>query len=278
MQYLRDLAAARELLVNLVVRDVRGQYKRTILGRVWSLVSPLTAMLVYTFVFSFIFRIKPEPGDPSGLDVFALWLLCGLLPWTFFSGAVSSSMGSLVGNSGLITKVYFPRMVLPAASVLTVAYNWMFEMLVLTVALLLVGAFLWPWLPFAILMMVLLALFATGVGLALSVANVYFRDTQYLLTLVLQVWMYLTPIVYPISLVGDQSDRLGGLLGTSITVLDIYSLNPMLHFVTVFRDLLYDNRWPDPTHVWACIAWTTVSVIVGFVVFVKNERGLAETL
>ena len=278
MQYLRDLAAARELLVNLVVRDVRGQYKRTILGRVWSLVSPLTAMLVYTFVFSFIFRIKPEPGDPSGLDVFALWLLCGLLPWTFFSGAVSSSMGSLVGNSGLITKVYFPRMVLPAASVLTVAYNWMFEMLVLTVALLLVGAFLWPWLPFVILMMVLLALFATGVGLALSVANVYFRDTQYLLTLVLQVWMYLTPIVYPISLVGDQSDRLGGLLGTSITVLDIYSLNPMLHFVTVFRDLLYDNRWPDPTHVWACIAWTTVSVIVGFVVFVKNERGLAETL
>ena len=278
MQYLRDLAAARELLVNLVVRDVRGQYKRTILGRVWSLVSPLTAMLVYTFVFSFIFRIKPEPGDPSGLDVFALWLLCGLLPWTFFSGAVSSSMGSLVGNSGLITKVYFPRMVLPAASVLTVAYNWMFEMLVLTVALLFIGAFLWPWLPFAILMMVLLALFATGVGLALSVANVYFRDTQYLLTLVLQVWMYLTPIVYPISLVGDQSDRLGGLLGTSITVLDIYSLNPMLHFVTVFRDLLYDNRWPDPTHVWACIAWTTVSVIVGFVVFVKNERGLAETL
>ncbi|UOE44491.1 ABC transporter permease [Agromyces larvae] len=278
MGYLKELASSRELLSNLVLRDIRGQYKRTVLGRLWSLASPLTAMLVYTFVFSFVFRIQPAAGDPSGLNVFALWLLCGLLPWTFFSSAVSTGMASLVGNAGLITKVYFPRIVLPTAAVLTVGYNWLFEMLVLSVALLIAGSFLWPWIPLVILMMVVLAVFATGVALALSVANVYFRDTQYLLTLVLQVWMYLTPIVYPISLVADQSDRLGGLFGTSVTVLDIYSLNPMLHFVTVFRYLMYDNRLPELSDVLACVVWALVSLVGGFLIFRKNEKGLAETL
>ena len=278
MQYFKELASARELLANLTLRDIRGQYKRTVLGRVWSLASPLSAMLVYTFVFLFIFNIKPAAGDPSGVNVFAIWLLCGLLPWTFFSAAISAGMGSLVGNSGLITKVYFPRVVLPISSVLTVGYNWLFEMAVLTIALLIVGAFVLPWLPLVVLMMLILVVFATGVGLALSVANVYFRDTQYLLSIVLQIWMYLTPIVYPESLVRDQSDKVGGLFGTNIEVMDIYSLNPMLHFVHVFRNIMYDNRWPDSADVWACVAWAVAAIAVGLFVFARKEKRLAEIL
>jgi len=278
MSYIKEVLGARELLSNLVLREVRGQYKRTIFGRLWSLVSPLASMLVYTFVFSFVFKVQPAKGDPSGLDVYAVWLLCGLLPWTFFANAVSSGMGSLVANAGLITKVYFPRLVLPVSAVFSVAYNWLFEMLILVLAILLVGGFVWPWLPFVVLMMVVLALFAAGIALLLSIANVYFRDTQYLLSIILQIWMYMTPIVYPITLVADQSARIGGLLGTPVTILDIYTLNPMLHFVEVFRTLLYDNTWPEVSDVVACVIWAVVAVVLGVWAFSRKEKRLAELL
>lgn len=278
MQYLKEVLSARELLSNLVLREVKGQYKRTILGRLWSLASPLSAMLVYTFVFSFIFRVQPDPGDPSGLDVFAIWLLCGLLPWTFFASAVTTGMGSLVANAGLITKVYFPRVVLPLSAVASIGYNWLFEMLVLVIALFVIGGFPLLWLPFAALMMVVLAVFAAGVALTLSIANVYFRDTQYLVSIVMQIWMYLTPIVYPITLVSDQSNAVGGLFGTPITVLDIYSLNPMLHFVEVFRNLLYDNRWPDVADTVSCLIWAAAAIVTGLWVFARKEKKLAELL
>jgi lipopolysaccharide transport system permease protein len=278
MRYLRELIGSRELLSNLVLREVRGQYKRTVLGRLWSLASPLASMLVYTFIFSFIFQVKPAVGDPSGLDVFAVWLLCGLLPWTFFASAVNGGMGSLVSNVGLITKVYFPRIVLPLAAVGSIGFNWLFEMGVLVIALLFVGGFVLPWLPFVALMMIVLAVFAAGVSLLLSIANVYFRDTQYLFTIILQIWMYLTPIVYPVSLVETQSDRLGGLLGTNLTLLDIYKWNPMYSFVTVFRNLMYDNTWPAVPDVLACVGWAVAAFTIGVIVFNRKEKRLAELL
>ncbi|MGG7463948.1 ABC transporter permease [Plantibacter sp. YIM 135347] len=278
MHYLKELASARELLANLTLRDIRGQYRRTILGRLWSLASPLASMLVYTFVFYFLFRAQPPPGDPSGIDVFALWLLCALLPWTFFSSAVTASMGSIVGNAGLITKVYFPRMVLPISTVLTTGYNWLFEMGVLVVALLFVGSFVLPWLPLVLVYMVLLAIFAIGIGLMLAVANIFFRDTQHLVGIIMQIWMYLTPIIYPVSLVADASKKVGGLFGTNITVLDIYELNPLIHYVTAFRNMMYDNRFPDLSDTLACVAWAAVALTLGMIVFARHEKKLAELL
>jgi ABC-2 type transport system permease protein len=278
MSYVKEVLGARELLSNLALREIRGQYKRTVFGRLWSLANPLASMLVYTFVFSFVFRVQPAVGDPSGLDIFAVWLLCGLLPWTFFATAVSTGMGSVVANAGLVTKVYFPRVVLPVSAVFTVAYNWLFEMGILVVVVILVGAFVYPWLPFVVLMMAVLALFATGVALLLSLANVYFRDTQYLLTIILQIWMYMTPIVYPVTLVSDQSAKIGGLFGTPITIMDIYTLNPLLHFVDVFRALMYDNTWPDLSDVIICVLWAAVALALGFWAFARKEKKLAELL
>lgn len=260
------------------MREVRGKYKRTALGQLWSLANPLAAMLVYTFIFSFVFRIQPAPGNPSGLNSFALWLLCGLLPWLFFANVLNLGSTSLVSNAGLIQKVYFSRAVLPLSLVFSSAYNWMFEMGVLAVVLILAGSFLWPWIPFVVLVMVLLAFFAAGIAMMLSVANVYFRDTEHILSLVLQIWMYLTPIIYPISLVEEQSDRVGGLLGTPITIMDIYQINPMERFVAVFRSLLYDNTWPNPADLIFCVFVSLLSLLVGLFVFSRNEKGLAEAL
>ena len=278
MDTLRELWASRELLANLTSREIRGKYRRTIFGQLWSLANPLALMLIYTFVFSFIFRITPEPGDPSGLDYFALWLLCGLLPWMFMANVINTGMASLTDNANLIQKVSFPRMVLPLAQVGTSAYNWFFEMGVLVIALLIAGAAVIPWLPLVIVAMVLLALFASGIALMLSIANVHFRDTQYFVTLVLQMWMYLTPIIYPFSIVQAESDKIGGLGDTSITIADLYQLNPMVHFVELFRQLLYDNRWPD-TSVWVwCVTAAVVTFVVGVVVFKRSEKSLAEEL
>jgi ABC-2 type transport system permease protein len=278
MNYLKEVWASRELLANLTMREIRGKYKRTVFGQLWSLANPLALMLIYTFVFGFIFRVKPAAGDPSGLDVFALWLLCGLLPWTFFATVVSTGLGSLVANANLIQKVYFTRIVLPLSTVASTVYNWLFEMAVLLIALSIVGGFVVPWIPLMLVIMVLLALFGSGIALLLSVANVYFRDTEYFLTIVLQMWMYLTPIIYPASLVETESAKHGGLLGTSITIADIYHLNPMEHFVNVFRQMLYDNRWPDPQEWLICACWAFGSFAVGIFVFRRSERNLAELL
>jgi lipopolysaccharide transport system permease protein len=278
MNYLKEVWSSRELLFNLTQREIKGKYKRTVFGQLWSLANPLALMLIYTFVFGFIFRSHPAAGDPSGLDVFALWLLCGLLPWTFFSLVINLGNGSLVANANLIQKVYFSRIVLPLSIVTSTAYNWLFEMAVLVIALSIAGGFVLPWLPLVVVAMLLLAMFATGIALMLSVANVYFRDTQYLLSIVLQIWMYLTPIIYPITLVQTQSDKTGGLIGTPVSIIDIYRLNPMEHFVNLFRQLMYDNRWPDGVEWIVCAACAIVSLGIGLIVFRRNERNLAEAL
>lgn len=265
-------------MANLVLRETKGQYKRTIFGRLWALANPLFQMVIYTFVFGFIFRATPNPGNPSGLNVFSLWLLCGLLPWTFFAAVVNQGMASLVMNSGLIQKVYFTRAMLPLSVVGSVGYNWLYEMLVLVIALALFGSFIYPWLPLVVVAMALLTVFATGFALWLSILNVHFRDLQYFMTIMLTLWMYMTPIVYPISLVAFQSERIGPIFGWGPTILEIYRWNPMERFVEVFRNLLYDNRLPAVEDLVFVLLAAVVSLTVGLLVFRKNERGLAEAL
>lgn len=268
----------RELFTNLVNRELKGKYKRTALGQLWSLANPLALMLIYTFVFKFVIRVEPAVGDPSGLDAFPLWLLAGLLPWLFFSNTVTQGMQSIIANEALIKKVYFPRNVLVISTVASVMVNWGTEMVVLLVALVIAGAWMAiVWTPLVLLFMILLALFASGVAMTLAIANVYFRDTSYLVTIVLQLGMYLTPIIYPLSLVQAPSDEIGGIVGP-VTVLDIYQLNPMLHFVEAFRSLLYDNALPNLTSTIACVVSAVLSFAVGWYVFARHEKRLAEML
>ena len=272
MTYLRELYASRELLSNLVMRDVKGKYRRTFFGQLWSLINPLATMIVYTIVFSVIFRARPAEGDPSGLDIYALFLMCGLLPWLFFNRVVSGGLASITSNAGLIKKVYFPRMTLPFAVTGSTGFTWLNEMALLTVVLMLFGAFALPWIPLVLVFMALLALFATGLGMALAVLTVYFRDAQHFTSIALQMWMYLTPIIYPISLVEDAAERYGDF------VLDIYMLNPMVSFVGAFRNLLYDNRWPDLSYTLTCLGWAFGMFAVGFLIFKRFEKRLARLL
>jgi ABC-type polysaccharide/polyol phosphate export permease len=273
MSYARELWDTRELLWNLTLREVRGKYRRTVLGQLWSLINPLASMLVYTIVFSFILRARPEPGDPSGLDIYPLWLLAGLLPWTYFSRATNGALGSIIGNSQLVKKVYFPRMHLPLSMAASIGVTWLIEMGVLVAVIWIFGGFPLPWLPLTLVFMVLLALFSLGVGMLLAIANVHFRDTQHFVTIALQLWLYLTPIIYPVTLVENAAASSG-----HDWILTVYRLNPIERFVSVFRALLYDNRWPDLSDALWCVGWALVVALLGYLVFSRQEKRLAELL
>lgn len=286
MTLVRDLVRSRELLANLVGREIKGKYKRTALGQLWSLANPLAQMVVFTVVFSQFIRIDVPEGDPSRLKSFALFLMCGLLPWSFFANSLTGGMSSLVANENLIKKVWFPRAALPVASTGALLFSWGMEMVVLLVALLAFGAFahvVGGWLSvvgliaFVVVFMAVLAIFSAGAALVFSVVNVYFRDVQHLTTIVLQAWFYLTPIIYPITLVEDKEWTASRVVG-DVTVLDLYRTNPMERFVAVFRSLLYDNRLPATDDVLWVVAWTMVVAAVGIWLFGRHEKRLAEVL
>jgi len=271
---LRDLGSSRELVGNLTLREVRGKYKRTALGQLWSLLNPLATMVIFTVVFGVLLRVEVPPGSPSGVDVFALWLMCGLIPWTFMSNAVTGGMSALVANANLVTKVYFRREVLVAANVFSWDVTFGIELLVLSAALLAFGAMVLPWLPLVIVFGLVLTAFGLGLALMFAVANVYFRDTQHFLSIFMQFWFYATPIVYPATLVPDSTE----LLGVRIPLRTLYELNPMEHFVAVFRALLYDNRFPELGDVIFTVGAATVALLAGWTIFRRYEPRLAEEL
>jgi ABC-2 type transport system permease protein len=287
---LAELAQSRELVANLTLREVRGKYKRTVLGQGWSLVNPLATMAIFTLVFGVLLGAgKDLPNGNNGINAFALWLLGGLLPWAFFNNAVTTGMTSLISNGNLIKKVYFPREVLVASSVLAFDVTFLTELLVYAVVLVVFGSFVFQWLPMVLLLVVLLTAFALGIGLALSVANVYFRDTSHFVAIVMQLWFYATPIVYPETLVIKKGlDHTEVVKGVSTVVrakhilgfkpITLYRLNPMDQFVMAFRKVFYFSEWPPAGTLLFCAVSAALSIACGYWLFTRFEGRLAEEL
>lgn len=274
MTRLVELSRSRELLVNLTLRDLRGRYKRSVLGWAWSLLNPLATMLIFSLVFRVVLKVPVPRGDPSGLSNFAFFLLSGLIFWNLFSSGVSGSMGALIANANLIKKVYFPREVLVAASVASAVVTALVEATVLVAALVLTGNFVVPWLPVVVVLMALEAVFVTGVALALSSLNVYLRDLEYGVGILLQLLFYATPVLYPVELVPERAN----LLGAEVPLRSLYGLNPMVRFVEAFRDCLYHGRAPSLAGVAVLVVVALVSLAVGLGVFGRLEPRLAEEL
>jgi ABC-2 type transport system permease protein len=274
MATLSELTASRELFANLTLRELRGKYKRSALGWTWSLINPLATMAIFTVVFNFFLKVEPPKGDPSGLHVFAFYLLCGLLPWNYLSNSLTGSMGILLSNANLIKKVYFPREILVAASVAAAGFALVIELGVLAVVLIIAGNFVIPWLVPLLLILVLQTVFVTGVGLTFSVLNVYFRDVQHFVSILLQLWFYATPIVYPIEVVPKTHE----LLGMEVPIRTIYELNPMVRFAEAYRNCLYDLTLPSLETIALLAGYAGVSIAIGMAVFSRFEPRLAEEL
>jgi lipopolysaccharide transport system permease protein len=195
---LGDLWAYRELLYFLTWRDIKVRYKQTILGAAWAIIQPLCTMLIFTLFFG---KLAGLPSDGVPYPIFAY---AGLLPWTFFSNAVINSGNSLVGSSNLITKVYFPRMIIPGAAVGAGLVDFAIAFVVLIALMIYYGVVL-TWSVLALpLLVALTALLALGVGLWMSALNVKYRDIRYALPFLIQLWMFASPVIYPASLMPEK--------------------------------------------------------------------------
>ena len=277
MTTLAEYAASRELLGNLTQRELRGKYKRSALGWAWSLINPLALALIFTFVFGVVFKSRLEAvgnSDLEGIAAYPLFLLCGLLPWAFLSNGINGSIGALVNNANLVKKVYFPREILIGANVLSWVVSLLIELAVLGVALLVFGNVWLQFLPILAIVIVLQTVFVTGIGLLLAILNVYFRDVQHFVGIFLQLWFYATPVIYPITLLGNIAER--EVLGVSL--LTIYKLNPMTAFVEMYHQMLFYLQFPSwQLFVYAALV-SFATLAVGLAVFKKLEPRLAEEL
>jgi lipopolysaccharide transport system permease protein len=262
---LRELWPYRELLFFLVWRDVKVRYKQTVLGAAWAILQPLLTALVFTLFFG---RLAGMPSDDLPYPLFAY---TGLLAWTFFAQGLTQSAASLVGSANLITKVYFPRLVIPLSSVLAGLVD-------LAVAFPVLGVFLlWyrhapgPELLFFPAFLLLALLTAAGVGMWLAALNVEYRDVRYVVPFLVQLWLFLTPVIYPASAVMRQLERLG-LPGW------FAGLNPMAGVVEGFRWSLLGAPPLAPSLLAASVTVAAAAAVTGVLYFRRVERSFADVV
>jgi lipopolysaccharide transport system permease protein len=256
---LANLWHRRELLWNMTVRHLRGQYKQSILGYAWALMMPLAQMLIMTFVFSTIIRIQ-TPGAP-----FALFLFVGLLPWNFFSSSLSSGTDSVVGASSLVTKVYFPREILPAAAILTKVVDLLFASLILVALMAYYGHAPTETIVWVPLLFAAQFLFTLGLTLPLAALNLFFHDVRYLVGVALTLWFYLTPIIYPVYIVPDKYQWL-------------FDINPLSVFIDAYRRVILYDQSPDMPKFLLGLAISLCTCLVGYYFFKKTEPGFADRI
>jgi ABC-type polysaccharide/polyol phosphate export permease len=271
MTTVSEISRHRELFANLTLRELRGKYKRSVLGWGWSLLNPLAQMAVYSLVFGFFLKVDPPVGDPSGMHVFAFFLLCGLLPWTYLANALTTGMDALLANANLVKKVWFPRELLVGATVGGWGVSFLIELGVLSALLLVAGNMVLPWLLPVLVIALVQTVFVLGLALALAVWSVYLRDLKYLIGIGLQIWFYATPIVYPVEVVEDA-------LEDHPRWLDVYQLNPMAQFANAYRDLLYSLRFPTLGNLLYLLACASLALLIGVTAFRRLDGRLAEEL
>lgn len=257
--HLRDVWAYRELLYFLVWRDVKVRYKQTVLGVSWVVIQPLATTLIFTVIFGNLAKM------PSDNLPYALFAMGGLIPWNYFSGAFSRGGQSLVGSAHLISKVYFPRLIIPIASVLGGLIDALIVLALLIVLMPFFGAI--PGaailtLPFFLLLAIATAL---GVSFWLSALNVQYRDIGYLVPFLAQFWMYATPVVYPASLIPEEWRVL-------------YGLNPMTGVVEGFRWALFGSGQAPGAMLAVSVGTVAVLLISGAYVFRRMEKTFADVV
>lgn len=255
----KELWDFKELLYFLVKRDIKVRYKQTVLGGLWAIIQPFFTMIVFSLFFGRLAKM-PSDGIPYPIFVYA-----GLLPWTYFANAISASGNSLVGNAHLIRKVYFPRLIIPSSSALAGLLDFFIAMMVLGLMMIYykfvptLSILLFPFL------VGLTFLCAVGVGLWLSALNVEYRDIRYVIPFLIQIWMFVSPVIYPVSMVGEKYRW-------------VLALNPMGGIIKAYRASLLGHQPVD----WFLLAISTFITlflfISGLYYFRRMERTFADVV
>lgn len=247
---LREIYRYRELIWALALKELRIRYKRSSLGFLWALLNPLLMMLILTAVFSTVMRIPVRD--------YAVFLISALLPWTFFSQALTYSAESIVGNGELLKKVAVPKSVFPIAAILSNSINFVLSLLPLIVILSLLrfpfhGT--WAFLPVPFLALIF---FTMGCGFIFAAANVYFRDVSHIVQLLLSAWFYLSPVIYSLDFVPARFQP-------------FFRLNPMFYLLNDFRDLIYYGALPSWAAISASLGIGAVVLALGYAVFARYQ-------
>lgn len=258
---LKQLVEYRELLRTLVSKDIRSRYKGSILGFAWNFAIPLLQLLVFWILFGIIVRVEP-PGDYP----FALFLFTGLLPWNFLANSLNGGTMSVVGNANLVKKIYFPLQVLPLTAVLSQFISLLLGLIVLAVVVLAFGVGFSPWLLVVVLILAVQLVFNAGLAFLFACTNVFYRDVQHILGIVVMAWMYVTPILYPISLV----------LGKAPWADTAIHLNPMTGIITAYQSTILDHRAPDWFWFGYSVGASLALFMIGFAVFNRYKSRFEE--
>ncbi|MBI2913168.1 MAG: ABC transporter permease [Chloroflexi bacterium] len=249
----------RDLLWHMTVRHLRGQYKQSVLGFAWAFVNPLSQMLILSFVFSTLLRV------PVGDVPYPLFVLVGLLPWIFFSTALASATDSVVGAASLVTKVYFPREVLPTAAVFTKVVDLGFGLIVLAGLMVYYGdppeLTSW-WIPVLFLIQMI---FTLGLAYPLAALNLFFHDVRFLVGVVLTMWFYVTPVIYSVDYIPSKYHFL-------------FDLNPNSLFINAYRRVLLHGESPGLDKVLLGLAIATATFVIGYYLFKRMEPGFADRI
>lgn len=258
MKTIKELYDYREMIFSLVKRELRGRYKGSILGFLWTFINPLLQLLVYTLVFSIIMR--------SGIEKYYLFLFVALVPWMFFSSSITSGSECVFASGEMVKKIYFPREVLPIATVTSGFVNMILSFLVVFAVLILSGFGVnlkaMCFLPIVMIVEYILSL---GFALLASALTVYVRDLAYILGIITMAWQFLTPIMYSEEQV-------------PVELRPIFNLNPMTSIIEAYRTILYYKEIPQISTLLQATIVGIVFVIIGYVVFRKLQKGFAEEL
>ncbi|HJC25610.1 MAG TPA: ABC transporter permease [Candidatus Eisenbergiella merdavium] len=258
MKLLKEIWTYREMIYSLVRRDIRGRYKGSILGVLWMLVDPLCQLIIYTIVFSFIL--------PSGIDKFYLFLFVALVPWIFFNQCMSGGSTIILANQDMIKKIYFPREIIPISYTISNLINMLLSFIAVFVVVIVsripVSLSCLAYLPLVILDEFFLSL---GIVLITCGINVYFRDVQYILNVISLGWMYLTPILYPRTLIPEQYRH-------------FFYFNPLTVIIESYRDILYYGQIPDLRKLFLSLLCSLGIMMIGFWCFGYLKKRFAEEL
>lgn len=241
----------KALIYELVIRDLKVKYRRSVLGYFWSLLNPLLMMLVMNMVFSHVFR--------SGIDNFLLYLICGQTLFSFFTESTSMAMSSIISNASLIKKIYIPKFIFPLARVLSSFVTMSFSLTAILIVMIFTRSHFYLTLLLVVIPIFFLLLFSCGMSLILSAMAVYFRDVTHLWSVVTLAWTYGTPIFYSVDALPPR-------------IMTIMRLNPMYHFITVFRCLVMNGVLPDAGQWLGCVLSAMVTLCIGLVVFGKMQK------
>lgn len=257
MDSLKELYAYREMIFSLVRKDLRTRYKGSVLGFLWTFVNPLLQLIVYSVVFSVVMRVQ--------MDKYYIYMFVGLLPWIFFCNCVQSGSTSVMAGQDLIKKIYFPRLVLPIATVSAAFMNMLFSMVVMFAALFVSGKGVSIQVIYLPLLLLLLYFLGLGLTFIFSACNVYLRDLEHILGIITMSMFYVTPILYPVSMVPER-------------FLKLLYLNPMTPMVLAFQDILYYQRAPHLDTLVIVVVYAVVALVAGYFIFQKLQRNFVEEL